>query len=383
MHFAYNSIVAIIVAANSVYGGKPSHRVGAETSAQLQFTKESAGDFILNHFRSGNPVANKIEFRNIVASGHECLKRFTNGHELGTHNSRPLVPDSGLILSSGNPYEFTSGGGDQSDGSSTNWYSYGDDELTALLQQTNPYAYTMDACKVQVELRCVGSSNQPARLSFNYIFGSEEYYEYDNSPYTDSFAFFLNGENMAKLPDGETRVGITTVNSNVNNEYFIGNDVSDPVGVQYPQIEADGFTTQLTAEGSVNLNEWTTMKIVIADVGDRLIDSWVLVEGGSLSCEAKSESTVSPTKVPTLKPTSKSPTPLPTVQPTTKSPVSLLFLAQLATIVSLLKTFSFFAPNKYTLHVALSSDRSADAYANSSRWVCRVRHSSSFPTPMQ
>lgn len=67
---------------------------------------------------------------------------------------------------------------------------------------------------------------------------------------------------MTKLPDGETRVGITTVNSNVNNEYFIRNDVSDPLGVQYPQIEADGFTTQVTAEGNVNLNEWATMKIV-------------------------------------------------------------------------------------------------------------------------
>ena len=120
----------------------------------------------------------------------------------------------------------------------------------------------MDACKVKFELRCVGSTNQPARLSFNYMFGSEEYYEYDNSPYTDSFAFFLDGENMTKLPDGETRVGITTVNSNVNNEYFIRNDVSDPLGVQYPQIEADGFTTQVTAEGNVNLNEWATMKIV-------------------------------------------------------------------------------------------------------------------------
>jgi len=55
MHFAYNSLVAIIAAANSVDGGNSSRRTVAETSAQLQFTEESAGDFILNHFRSGDP----------------------------------------------------------------------------------------------------------------------------------------------------------------------------------------------------------------------------------------------------------------------------------------------------------------------------------------
>lgn len=68
MHFAYNSLVAIIAVANSVDGGNSSRRTVAETSAQLQFTEESAGDFILNHFRSSDPAANNIEFRNIVAS---------------------------------------------------------------------------------------------------------------------------------------------------------------------------------------------------------------------------------------------------------------------------------------------------------------------------
>lgn len=362
MRFSDNSLAAIIIAAaNSfvvVNSGSTSSRrrtVIAETSTQLQFTEESAGDFILNHFRSSDddPAAYNIEFRNIGASSHECLKHFTKGHELGTHNNKPLVPDSGLILSSGNPHQFISGGGDI--GYGTDWFGYGDAKLTDLLQQTNPYVNTLDACKVKFEFRCVGSSNQPARLSFNYMFGSEEYYEMENSPYTDLFAFFLADENIAKLPDGETGVGITTVNSNVNNEFFIGNDVSDPLGIQYPQIEADGFTTQFTAEGSVNLNEWTRMKIVIADVGDRFIDSWVLIEGGTLSCAAaNSEPTVSPSKATTLKPTTKSPTPVPTVQPTTKSPVSLLFDLVYCYYLSL-KPLLLLTANILTLHIALSS----------------------------
>jgi len=315
MHFSFKSLAAIITAANSIHGG----------TAQLQFTDESAEDFLFNHFRSDDDLAaSNIQFRKIVASSHECLKHFTNGHELGTHNDMPLVLDSGLILSSGNPYDFISrGGGGDSSGSSTDWHGEGDYELMDHLQRANPYVYTMDACKVQFEIRCKGNSKQRARLSFNYMFGSEEYYEYDNSPYADSFAFFLDGENMAKLPDGVTNVSIDTVNSNVSKEYFIANDMSDSMEMQYPQIEADGFTTLFTAEGNLDFNEWIPMKIVIADVGDRFIDSWILIEGGSLSCVDD----VGPSKVPTSKPTTmKSSTALPTVQRIPNSPVShLLF----------------------------------------------------------
>ena len=164
MHFSFESLAAIITAANSIHGG----------TAQLQFTDESTEDFLFNHFRSDDDLAaSNIQFRKIVASSHECLKHFTNGHELGTHNDMPLVLDSGLILSSGNPYDFISRG-HHSSGSSTDWHGEGDYELMDYLQRANPYVYTMDACKVQFEIRCKGNSKQRARLSFNYMFGSEE-----------------------------------------------------------------------------------------------------------------------------------------------------------------------------------------------------------------
>ena len=70
--------------------------------------------------------------------------------------------------------------------------------------------------------------------------------------FNDAFAFFLNGENIALLPDGETQVTINNVNHFVNTEYFIGNDISEELGIQYPKIEADGFTTTLVAKGVPN-----------------------------------------------------------------------------------------------------------------------------------
>ena len=43
----------------------------------------------------------------------------------------------------------------------------------------------------------------------------------------------------------------------------------------YPKLEADGLTVKLVAKGVVEDSEsWNSMKLVVADVGDRLLDSW-------------------------------------------------------------------------------------------------------------
>ena len=89
-------------------------------------------------------------------------------------------------------------------------------------------------------------------------------------------------------------MGIHTVNQHTHSEYFIGNDVTGSEGVQLPLVNADGLTAQLEASGVVNSTGtssttgvdggWNTFKIVIADVGDRMLDSWLLLSGGSLTC---------------------------------------------------------------------------------------------------
>ena len=79
------------------------------------------------------------------------------------------------------------------------------------------------------------------QVTFQYLFGPDEYYEYVDSAFNDAFAFFLNGENIALLPDG-TDVAINSVNPNKNSELYFENDVSEPSGMQYIEIEADGFT---------------------------------------------------------------------------------------------------------------------------------------------
>lgn len=91
-------------------------------------------------------------------------------------------------------------------------------------------------------------------------------------------------------------VSINNVNYNSNNQYFHGNDPGTgwnggPVDqpdeeVVYPQIEADGFTDILGAIGEPygDAQKWNTIKLAVGDVGDDILDSWVVLAGDSFSC---------------------------------------------------------------------------------------------------
>lgn len=103
------------------------------------------------------------------------------------------------------------------------------------------------------------------------------------------FAFFVDGVNIAKAPDGQT-VSINNVNcgnpfegAGPNCEVFNNNDSSD--GTPVFDIQYDGFTNSLLASVS-GLGEGShNMKIAIADAGDSALDSAIFIEGGSFSSE--------------------------------------------------------------------------------------------------
>jgi hypothetical protein len=115
---------------------------------------------------------------------------------------------------------------------------------------------------------------------FEYIFGSDEYTDFVDTEFNDSFAFFLNGVNIATLSNGVT-VEINSVNQITSSEFFRNNDIFDsidplPDDTSPFSIEADGFTTTLTASGTA-LPGMNTMQIVIADLGDVQFDSLVMI----------------------------------------------------------------------------------------------------------
>lgn len=138
-------------------------------------------------------------------------------------------------------------------------------------------------------------------ISFNYIFGSDEYPEFSPSSYNDAFGFFLWGPGISGpyvlggYPAGGTNLAIipgTSIPVTINN---LG-----PGAGQYPQfyqnnlngaafgnaIQYDGTTTALSANASVQCGQTYHIKLAISNVGDQAYDSGVFLQANSFSSEA-------------------------------------------------------------------------------------------------
>jgi gliding motility-associated-like protein len=132
-------------------------------------------------------------------------------------------------------------------------------------------------------------------LNFDFIFASEEYPEYVNNSYNDSFGFFLSGPgisgpfsnnaaNIALIPGTTTGVSINTVNNGPDNdetctncEYYVDNDVVFPADLN-STIQYDGFTTVLKAVAPLTCGETYHIKLAVGNVGDDGFDSAVFLK---------------------------------------------------------------------------------------------------------
>lgn len=117
-------------------------------------------------------------------------------------------------------------------------------------------------------------------ISFEYVFGSDEYTEYVNTSYNDVFGFFLNGVNLAVIPGTTVPVSVNNVNGGEYAEYYTNNEPGSGV----VDLEYDGFVglkKYLYAQGAVNPGVQNVIKIAIADSGDQILDSGVFLKGGS------------------------------------------------------------------------------------------------------
>lgn len=217
--------------------------------------------------------------------------------------------NSGIILSDGLAASVV---GPCSDTASNCLGTPGDQDIANMLGI--PVADTYDATSLSFDF--VPTYNT---ISFQYVFASDEYDEYVGSEFNDSFAFFLNGTNVALIPGTSTYVSINTVNLDSNSSYFIDNDPDD--GSCHLNTEMHGLTTVLTVNAAVTPGVNNTIKMVIADVGDCNLDSNVFIQSNSFNSgpTATPTWTGTPTFTPTLTftttPTS-TPTNTPTATPT-------------------------------------------------------------------
>lgn len=207
---------------------------------------------------------------NIIFSG--------NPAQVGAFNAaNGLFPiGEGLVMSTGNVVDVPGAGGDFA---STNFGQLQDADLNLISSAT-----TRDAVVLQFDFVPTGDS-----ISFNYIFGSEEYPEFVNAGFNDVFAFFISGPgfngpfsngavNIALIPGTVTPVTIDNVNDNVNSQYYVNNANGGPNGVVF-----DGYTVSLRAEAQVQCGETYTIKLALADAGDNAFDSGVFIEARSFT----------------------------------------------------------------------------------------------------
>ena len=178
--------------------------------------------------------------------------------------------DSGIILSTGRVATAVGPNTVGNTGSSNN--QPGDPLIRLIDSSENNF----DAAWIEFAVTSESDS-----LKFRFVFASEEYPENINKNFNDIFGLFITGpsitgfQNLAVLPNTTTPISINTVNSNVNNQYYIDN-------TNGTSVEFDGFTKVFEASVKVIPCLTYKLKFVIADVKDLIYDSGIFIEAKSL-----------------------------------------------------------------------------------------------------
>ena len=175
--------------------------------SQIQIDTSKSVNYLVNNILLGQGVlVGEVKYQGTSFS----IASFSD-------SSKTLGIENGIILSSGNV--FYSKGPNRSTYKGWASAALGDSDLDRLTA-----GITFDAAVLEFEF-VTASEN----LSFNYVFGSEEYQEYVGSQYNDVFAFIIDGPglnhvNLARLPDSDIPITINNVNHKLNNHYYVDND---------------------------------------------------------------------------------------------------------------------------------------------------------------
>jgi uncharacterized repeat protein (TIGR01451 family) len=215
---------------------------------------------------------------NVITQG-QCGVGYFNG------NQTNFPFEQGMVIRSGQA-NFTEGF--YSSGTSTSTCSqFTDPDLAAILQASGQSGSINDVTSVKFNIVPTGNI-----LSFNFIFASNEYGEYQ-CQFSDVFGFILTdlttgqSQNIAIVPGTTTPISTTTIRDNmynmscasVNPQFFSTYNINNPLSV----VNMAGYTVPMTAIASVIPNREYSLKLAVGDFQDTAFDSAVFIEGGSLA----------------------------------------------------------------------------------------------------
>ncbi|NUM31734.1 MAG: gliding motility-associated C-terminal domain-containing protein [Bacteroidetes bacterium] len=208
-----------------------------------------------------------IKISNIQYTGYNRASGFfENG------KSTKLNMEAGIILSSG----VAIGAKGPNNNPSKTSFETGSNMPGSALLDVFAVGKTFDAVILQFDF-----VPQTEEIVFNYVFASEEYLEYVDQNFSDIFGFFISGpgisgeQNVALVPGTNLPVCIDNINHLRNTSYFINNPNGEKT------LQADGLTKILTATLKLVPCQTYTIKLAVADVNDRLLDTYVFIESGS------------------------------------------------------------------------------------------------------
>jgi len=233
---------------------------------------------------------------NGVSISNAVLASGTNGAGSFTaNNNTGLGIASGVVLSTGNVGNIPQAA---SVFSSTGNGGPTDADLSTLSN------YPIDdAARLSFSVTPLGN-----KLTFRYVFASEEYPEYVCSNFNDVFGFFITGANpngpaysnfnLATIPNTNTPVGINSINPGVPGQFGASNQcVSTAYSSLYRNNSAsttivfDGMTVVLTATIDVVPCQTYNLKLAVGDATDDIYDSGVFLEAGSFTSNTATIST--------------------------------------------------------------------------------------------
>lgn len=235
------------------------------------FVSISYGQLAVQQNGNAQQLGNNLAGANIAVTNASITGDPT---QYGTFqfNGTGLGLSSGVILSTGNIIGAI--GPNNAGGTSVDHGLPGDPDLSALAGFN-----TNDAVVFEFDFEVQGDE-----IEFNFVFLSEEYNEFVNSQFNDVFAFYISGpgingqENLAIVPGTTTPVTINSINNGSFFQFY-----NDNTGTNQTNIQFDGFTTLMTAtKDSLQQCGVYTLSLRIADGGDGLYDSGVLLQENSL-----------------------------------------------------------------------------------------------------
>ncbi|MCG5526653.1 choice-of-anchor L domain-containing protein, partial [Ectothiorhodospira haloalkaliphila] len=123
-------------------------------------------------------------------------------------------------------------------------------------------------------------------ISFDLIFGSEEFPEFIDSSFVDIAAVLVNDVNYG-LFDGDAERPLSVIGANIDDGNLLDNgtgypNTTWPYGSVY-DIEYNGISPRLTINIPLDGSEVYDVRIGVADTGDHILDSGLFVSNFSTS----------------------------------------------------------------------------------------------------